>query len=142
LGTVSLEEGLRKAEEEGLDLVEINPNVFPPLCKILDWGKQQYDKSKNKGSKKRQQETKIVRLSYKIGEHDLAVKAKRALKFLEKGDKVKATLMFKGREIAHKEIGEEVLRKFKEKISENAEVEKDISYTGREVSIIFMPKKQ
>lgn len=135
------EEALKKAQEADLDLVEINPNEFPPLCKILDWGKYQYDKSKSKGDKKKQQEVKVIRLSSRIGDHDLEVKAKRAEKFLQRNDKVKATLLFKGREMAHKDVGEEVLKRFSKKIEEVAEIEKDVNYTGREVNIVFMPRK-
>jgi len=134
-------EGLKMADEEGLDLVEINSTTSPPVCKILDWGKTQYEKTKKSGVKKKPQETKIIRVGFRIGEHDLEVKAKKAIKFIEKGDKVKASLLFKGREIANKGFGEEVLKRFHQKLVEVADVERDINYTGREANMVFMPKK-
>ncbi|MCL5094159.1 MAG: translation initiation factor IF-3 [Patescibacteria group bacterium] len=141
VGIVSLEEGLRKAQEDELDLVEVDPNASPPICKILDWGKYSYKKTKALVTK-RQQETKVIRLGYRIGEHDLDVKVKKAQKFIERGDKVKVSLIFKGREIVHKALGEEILRKFSSKMAEIAETEKDVTYTGREASLILTPKRQ
>lgn len=142
IGVVSTQDALKKAEEEGLDLVEISPNLFPPICKILDWGKYKYDLSKKGGGKgQKTGEIKTIRLSSKIGEHDLEVKAKKARKFLEKGFKVKAQLMFKGREITHKDVGESVLRKFNSSIEDVTEIEQDIKFIGREISIIFKPNK-
>lgn len=144
LGEMTKEEALKKAEEEGLDLVEISPTTNPPVTKIMDWGKHNYELSKksSSGKKQRIQELKTIRLSSKIGEHDLQVKIKRTKAFLEKGYKVRAQLFFKGREIAHKEVGENVLNRFKEALEENATVEQDIRSAGREMSMILIPNKK
>lgn len=140
LGVYDLSEALKKAEEEELDLVEISPNVFPPITKIMDWGKYKYELSKKTRSQK-QLEMKTVRLSSKISGHDLSFKVNQAVKFLEKGHKVKAQLRFKGREIAHKEVGEEVLRKFKKGVQEISALEQDIKQIGREMSMVFAPRR-
>lgn len=141
IGEFSLREALDRAKEEQLDLVEVVPNAIPSICKIMDWGKHKYDLSKKTKSQK-SQELKAIRLSPKIGEHDLLVKVKRAIKFLEKGDKVKAQLFFKGREITHKEVGMSVLNDFKANLGENAKVEQEAKFVGREVSMIFSPVKK
>lgn len=117
------------------------PGAVPPIVKIMDWGKHKYDLSK-KTKPQKSQELKAIRLSPKIGEHDLLVKVKRAVKFLEKGDKVKAQLFFKGREITHKEVGISVLNNFKDQLGENAKVEQEAKFIGREVSMIFAPVKK
>ncbi len=145
IGVVSLPEALRTAEEEGLDLVEISPNANPPVAKIIDWGKFKYEKRKQEQTQKKKQrnvEMKGVRLSSKIGEHDMETKAKSAKKFLLSGNKVKVRLFFKGREITHKDIGEKVLRKFAEKLEDVSTVEQDVAFTGREAGIILAPKKE
>jgi len=140
MGVVELSEALKKAEEEGLDLVEISPNIFPPITKIMDWGKYKYELSKKTRTQK-QLELKTIRLSSKISSHDLSFKINQAIRFLEKGHKVKAQLRFKGREIAHREVGEEVLNKFKEGVREASLVEQDIKQIGRELSVVLAPKK-
>ena len=140
LGTIDTALALKKAEEEGLDLVEVSPNVYPPITKIMDWGKYKYELSKKEG-KAKTVELKTLRLSAKIGGHDLEVKANKAINFLEKGQKVKAQLMFRGREIANKEIGERVLVDFTKKLEEFSDIEQDLKSMGREMSIIYKPKK-
>jgi len=145
LGIVSLSEALRRAEEEGFDLVEMSPNAKPPVVKIIDWGKFKYEQQKQSRTQKKKQksvEVKGIRLSSKIGEHDLQTKAKHARKFIETGNKVKVRLIFKGREIVHKDIGADVLRKFAAELEEVAQVDQDIAFTGREVNMILAPKKQ
>lgn len=141
IGIMDTRLALEKAREQGLDLVEVSPNTVPPICKIMDWGKHKYDLSK-KSKVQKSQETKTIRLSSKIGEHDLLVKAKRASKFLEKGDKVKAQLVFKGREITHKDVGISVLNKFKDLLVESAVVDQEPKFVGREVSMILAPIKK
>jgi translation initiation factor IF-3 len=109
IGVTKTDDALKIAREEGLDLVEISPNVFPPVCKVLDWGKFRYEQQKSEQAQKKKQrnvEVKIVRLSAKIGEHDLTTKERQARKFLGEGNKVKVQLLFKGREVTHKELGE------------------------------------
>ncbi len=133
------------AEEEGYDLVEISPKAVPPVCKIIDWGKFKYEQQKQTRTQKKKQknvEVKGVRLSSKIGEHDLQTKAKHARKFLEGGNKVKVRLIFKGREIVHKDIGAEVLKKFALELEDIAQRDQDITFTGREVNMILSPKKK
>ncbi len=145
IGVVSLPEALKLAEDEDLDLVEISPNANPPVAKILDWGKFKYEKRKQEQSQRKRQknvEVKGIRLSSKIGQHDLETKAKHAGKFLESGNKVKIRLMFKGREIVHKDLGAEVLRRFAEKLEDIAETDQNITFSGREVSMILAPKKK
>lgn len=133
------------AEEEGLDLVEISPNATPPVAKILDWGKFKYEQGKQTQTQKKKQkntEVKGIRLSAKIGDHDLQTKLKHARKFLEEGNKVKVRLIFKGREIAHKDIGKSVLERFAAELEEVAQIEQGISFTGREVNFILSPKRK
>lgn len=145
LGIVALSEALRQADEEGLDLVEISPNANPPVTKLIDWGKFKYEKQKaNRNQKKKQKtiEVKGIRLSSKIGEHDFQTKLKHAKKFLESGNKVKVRLMFKGREIVHKNIGKEVLQKFADQLSETADIDQAITFSGREVTVVLSPKKK
>lgn len=145
LGVISLSEALKLAEEEGFDLVEISPNANPPVCKIIDWGKFKYEQQKQSRTQKKKQknvEVKGIRLSSKIGEHDLQTKAKHARKFMEAGNKVKVRLIFKGREIVHKDIGADVLRKFAHELEEIAQIDQDIAFTGREVNMILSPKKK
>lgn len=108
LGILSRSEALRLAEEQELDLVEISPNANPPVAKIVDWGKYNYQKTKQQQANKRNTKSldmKQMRFGLKIGDHDLAVKMKKVTGFLEAGHKVKITLVFRGRELAHKDIG-------------------------------------
>ncbi len=135
---------LQVARDASLDLVEISPGVNPPICKILDWGKFKYEQQKQEQSQKKKQknvEVKVIRLSAKIGEHDLATKEKQARKFLGENDKVKLSLFFKGREITHKDLGEKVLRNFITRLEDIAKVDTEISFSGREISITLSPNK-
>lgn len=111
----------------------------------MDWGKFKYEQQKQSRTQRKKQknvEVKGIRLSSKIGEHDLKTKAKNGKKFLEAGNKVKVRLIFKGREIVHKDIGAEVLRRFAAELEEVAQTDQDITFTGREVSMILAPKKE
>ena len=140
-----MSEALKRTEEEGFDLVEISPNANPPVCKIIDWGKFKYEQQKQSRTQKKKQknvEVKGIRLSSKIGEHDLQTKAKQARNFLEVGNKVKVRLIFKGREIVHKDIGAVVLKKFAGELEEIAQIDQDIAFTGREVNMILSLKKK
>jgi translation initiation factor IF-3 len=138
MGVVSLAEALLKAEEAGLDLVEVSPNLEPPVCKILDWGKYRYEQEKKlQKSKKLQktQEQKGIRLSVKIGKHDFDTKAARAKEFLEKGNKLALQLRFRGREMAYPELGKKVLDEFVAALGE-VKVEQEPKMQGRSMNMV------
>lgn len=144
LGVTSLEEALLKAEDSGLDLVEIAPNAEVPVVKILDFGKYRYEQEKKlQKAKKAQknQEIKGIRLSVKIGQHDFDTKLEKAKEFLSKGNKVSLQLRFKGREMAHKELGEKVMRDFVAALEEVV-VEQEPKMQGRGMSMTVAPKKK
>ena len=143
LGIMSAKEAMFKAQEAGLDLVKIAPQAKPPVCKIIDYGKYKYEMiRKEKEAKKKQKiiEVKEVRLSPNIDTNDLNTKIGSARKFLEKGNKVKVTLRFRGREMAHTNIGEELLKQFGESCAEVATVEKNPKLDGRHMSMFLSPK--
>lgn len=129
---------LNKAKEEGLDLVEVSPNSKPPVAKILDWGKYRYEQQKSR-AKQKVIEVKGIRLGIKIGEHDLDTKLRLAEKFLEKRNKVRFQLRFKGREIVHKDLGVSLMEKVTERLSDIAEMEQKPEFTGRDMITIFAP---
>lgn len=135
---------LELASSKNLDLVEISPNAHPPVCKIMDYGKYKYEQSrKEKEAKKKQKtvNTKEVRLRPGIGDNDLKTKANQAAKFLQKGDKVKVELRFRGRELGHKDIGREVMNNFIELLSEFGEPAKAPKFEGNNMVAIIDPKK-
>ncbi|PIS31164.1 MAG: translation initiation factor IF-3 [Candidatus Marinimicrobia bacterium CG08_land_8_20_14_0_20_45_22] len=143
IGIVSSREALRIAEEKNLDLVEISPNADPPVCKIIDYGKYRYQlQMKERESKKKQHVIKIkeVRFRPHIGEHDLIMKVNAVKKFLGEGCKVKITLMFRGREMARKEIGAELVNKIVEQLSDIAVVGKAPASEGRTI-ITYLTSK-
>lgn len=143
LGVMTTEDARKAAEERGLDLVEIAPNVRPPVCKIMDFGKFKYEQSKKvRESKKKQHVThlKEIKLRPKIEEHDLVFKMKNAEKFLEQKDRVKFTIVFRGREMEHVEKGYELLNQITENFSEIAAIEKSAIRTGRIISMIMGPR--
>lgn len=132
------------AREADLDLVKISPNAKPPVCKIIDYGKFRYEQMrKDKEAKKKQKvmETKEVRLSPNIDVNDLNTKANQARKFLGKGDKVKVSLRFRGREMAHVNVGKEILDSFYEKLSDIAVVDKPAKLEGRSMVMFLAEKK-
>lgn len=144
VGIISTDEALKMAFEKGLALAEISPAANPPVCKLLNWGKYKYELAKEEQKRKKKQkefELKGIRLSIKIGEHDLQTKIRQAEKFLGKGDKVKVTLIFKGREITHKDLAYEILNKFKDALSEVAQVEEEPGFLRRDLIMILAPKK-
>lgn len=144
LGIVSLREALDRAEEAGLDLAEISPSAQPPVVKILDWGKYRYEQTKQlqKSRKNQKQvEVKQVRLGLKIGQHDLEVKLNRARKFLESGDKVKISLLFRGREITRPALGRAILDNVMEQLSDIAVQEQAPTLSGRDLNMIVGMKK-
>lgn len=144
LGVVPLKEALRKAEEANLDLVEVGPSSNPPVCRIMDYGKFRYEKEKKaKLSRKKQKnaELKELKMRPKIDVHDYQVKLKNALRFLEDGNRVKFTVRFRGREMAYKDKGIELLERVAEDLKEVAKVEGKIQDEGRNMAMIVVPKK-
>ena len=143
IGIVSLTEALRISRERNLDLIQVTEKLEIPVCKLGDYGKYLYQLQKKERKEfKKMGELKTVRLSFNISLHDMETKANQTKKFLEKGNKVKAQLFFKGREITHKEVGMSILNEFKANLGENAKVEQEAKFVGREVSMIFSPVKK
>ena len=143
LGIMSIREAMQLAEEAGVDLVKIAPTAKPPVCKIVDYGKFKYEQTrKEKEAKKKQRviEIKEIRLSPNIDSNDLNTKINAARKFLTKGDRVKITLRFRGREMAHTNIGQDLLVKFAEECGEIAVMDKSPKLEGRHMSIFLSPK--
>ena len=144
LGIMSSQEAFRLAEEAGLDLVKIAPMAQPPVCRIVDYGKFKYEQlRKEKEAKKKQKtiETKEIRLSPNIDTNDLNTKVNSARKFLSKGDKVKVTLRFRGREMAHMNSSKHILDDFAEALADVAVVEKPAKVEGRTMHIVLTEKK-
>lgn len=145
LGEMSSREAYAKAQEANLDLVCVSPNATPPICKLLDYGKYKFEKSKKEKESKKNRTViiiKEVRLTPNIGDHDLKTKAKKAYKFLESKFKVKVSLKYRGREHAHREVGIETLNKFAELVQEVAVVEKSPFANGRFYDMILAPIKK
>ena len=140
LGVVAIEVALQKAEDAGLDLMEVAPDANPPVCKIVDHGKLKYEeKKKQQQSKKKQHIVKIkeIRLRPRIEDHDLMTKLNHGRKFLQDGAKLKVTLMFRGRELSRIDLGKIVMERVLEELADVAEVEKDIPLEGRRMSMIL-----
>ena len=140
---MSSKEALKLAEEAGVDLVEISPNANPPVAKIIDWGKYQYQKMKEQQKNKRNAksvEIKQMRFGLKIGSGDLEIKLRKIKKFLESGDKVKIQIVFKGREMAHKEIGFDMANKILCLLEEDAILEQKPQMAGRNLSLVVRSK--
>ncbi|HGJ5892103.1 MAG TPA: translation initiation factor IF-3 [Arsenophonus apicola] len=146
IGIVSLNEAIEKAEEAGVDLVEISPNAEPPVCRIMDYGKFLYEKSKStKEQKKRQKVIQVKEIKFRPSteEGDYRVKLRNLVRFLEDGDKAKITLRFRGREMAHQKIGIQVLNRIRDDLSELAVVESFPSkIEGRQMIMVLAPKKK
>ncbi|EPV0788998.1 translation initiation factor IF-3 [Proteus mirabilis] len=146
IGVVSLKEALEKAEEAGADLVEISPNAEPPVCRIMDYGKFLYEKSKTlKEQKKKQKVIQVKEVKFRPGtdEGDYQVKLRNLIRFLEDGDKAKVTLRFRGREMAHQQIGMEMLNRIREDLDELASVESfPNKIEGRQMIMVLAPKKK
>ena len=142
LGVLPLPEALTAARERDLDLVEVAPGAVPPVCRLLDYGKYKYEQAKReRGSGKQQHhgELREVRFKVKIGDHDLDLKVRRAEGFLREGDKVKLSVMFRGREMAHPEIGHQLLKRVQERLQDAATVEKPPTMEGRFMNMILGP---
>lgn len=143
LGIMSSRDALAKAYDQGLDLVKIAPNATPPVCKIMDYGKFRFEQTKKEKEAKKNQhvtEVKEVRMSPGIDTNDFNVKVKNAQKFLKDGNRVKVTVRFRGREMAHTDIGKTLLVRFSEMCSEFASREKEPKLEGRNMSIFLAPK--
>ena len=143
LGVMRALAAMAAAEGYGLDLVEVSPNADPPVCKILDYGKFKYEAQKKKNEARKKQkviEIKEIKLRPNIDEHDYLVKMRNVEKFLGEGDKVKVTLRFRGREMAHQEIGVNVLKRVREDTDEIAKVEAFPRLEGRQMVMVIAPK--
>jgi translation initiation factor IF-3 len=136
---MSRAEALRQAEDAGLDLIEISPNATPPVAKIIDWGKYQYQKVKEQQRNKksaRTSEVKQMRLGLKIGKNDLEIKLRKIREFLAEGNKVKIQVIYRGREMAHQEVGRELMDRIIELLTDDAVVEQKPVFAGRNLSIV------
>ena len=145
LGIMPTREALRMAEEQHLDLVEVAPKAKPPVCRIMDFGKYRYEQQKREKEAKKKQKVisiKEVKLRPNIEQHDFDVKLKNALRFVEEGNKVKVTIMFRGRELSHPELGKEVLGRVAEKLGGLVSIERNAKLEGKNMTMIVAPKVQ
>ncbi len=143
VGVIDTLEAIEMAESKGLDLVELSPDASPPVCKIMDYGKYKYQQSKKEKDTKKKQHiihVKEIRLRPKIEAHDFNFKAKHARKFIEGGNKVKATVLFRGREMAHKEFAKTLLDKMATELEDIAKIEREPVMEGR-MMIMYLTKK-
>ena len=143
VGVVSKEEGLEIALDAGLDLVEISPNADPPVCKVLDYGKYKYEAQKKANEARKKQkviEVKEIKMRPGIDEHDYQVKMRSVQRFIGDGDKVKMTIRFRGREMAHQELGKKVLDRVRDDVDEVAKVEQFPKSEGRLMTMVIAPK--
>jgi translation initiation factor IF-3 len=143
IGVVTLHNGLQRAYEAGLDLVEVSPNADPPVCKLLDLGKYKYELQKKANEARKKQkviEIKEIKLRPGIDDHDYEVKRKAMVRFIEEGDKVKVTLRFRGREMVHQELGVALLDRVKIDLGEHAKVEAHPRMEGRQMTMVMAPK--
>ena len=144
LGIVATDEARSLASDRGLDLVEVAPNARPPVCRFMDYGKYKYEQARKAREAKKKQhviQVKEVKLRPKIETHDIEFKLRHAKRFLEEGHKVKFTLMFRGREVTHPELGVRLLEQVKDELEDIGEIESDISHEGRTLTMMMGPKK-
>ena len=137
---MSVADGIALADEAGLDLVEVSPNASPPVCKVLDHGKYKYEQQKKAAEARRNQKTvdvKEVKIRPGIEKHDYDVKMRNARRFLEKGDKVKVTMRFRGREMAHQNIGYDLLDRMKAELSDISKVDMEPKKEGRQIMMVL-----
>jgi translation initiation factor IF-3 len=145
VGIISTREALRAAEESGLDLVEISPTAKPPVCRIMDYGKYLFEISKKQAeAKKKQKQIQVKELKFRptTEEGDYQVKLRNLIRFLEHGDKVKITLRFRGREVAHQELGMKILDRLQQDTAEFGVVEQQAKREGRQLMMVLSPKKK
>ncbi len=143
VGIVSKAEGMEMAREAGLDLVEISPNADPPVCKILDYGKFKYEEQKKANEARKKQKTidvKEIKMRPGIDVHDYQVKMRNVRRFLGDGDKVKVTIRFRGREMAHQDLGLKVLNRVRNELEELVKVEQFPQLEGRLMTMVIAPK--
>ena len=144
IGIIPTREALEMARERGLDLVEVAPNAVPPVCRLMDYGKFRYEQSrKERESRKSQHVTRVkeVRIEPKIGDHDLETKGRQAARFLEAGDKVKLSVLFRGRSITHPELGRELLDQLQEQLKDIGTVEQTPRMEGRTMTMYLAPAR-
>jgi translation initiation factor IF-3 len=144
LGVITTEDALERARDVGLDLVEVAPNERPPVCRIMDYGKYKYEQEKKKKEQKKHQvqiKLKEVKFHVNVGDHDYETKMRNLTKFIEHGDRVKVSLMFRGRENAHRELGFEVINRVIQDTAEYTSVDQVPRLQGRFVTAILVPKK-
>ncbi|MBO8171833.1 MAG: translation initiation factor IF-3 [Bacillaceae bacterium] len=145
VGVVPTKEALNRAKDANLDLVVVAPQAKPPVCRIMDYGKFKYEQSKKEKEARKKQKVihvKEVRLSPNIEEHDLQTKLRNVRKFLNQGDKVKLTIRFRGRQITHSEIGQEILEKMSKEVEDISVVERKAKMEGRNMIMILGPKNE
>jgi len=145
VGVVKIQEALEKSKESGLDLVEIVPNAEPPVCRIMDYGKFRFENSKkNQAAKKKQKQIQIKEIKFRPGteEGDYQVKLRNLKRFLEGGDKTKVTLRFRGREMAHQNLGRDLLKRVEADLAELGTVEQFPKMEGRQMVMVIGPKKK
>ncbi len=143
MGVVSTADALERADNAGLDLVEISPGAEPPVCKILDYGRFKYEDQKRKNEARKKQKTidvKEIKMRPNIDHHDYDVKMRSIQRFLGDGDKVKVTMRFRGREMAHQELGLKVLDRVRDQLEEIAKVEQFPKMEGRQMTMVIAPK--
>ena len=143
LGIMSSKDAVREAEKRNLDLVKVSPAAVPPVCKIMDYGKYRFDQAKKEKDRRKNQkivETKEVRLSLNIDTHDFDTKVNHAVKFLNGGNKVKVSIRFRGREMAHTHLGNGIMERFAEATAEYGTVEKPAKLEGRQMLMFLAPK--
>lgn len=143
VGVVSIREALERAAQAGSDLVEVAPNADPPVCKILDFGKYKYEEQKRRNEARKKQkviEVKEIKLRPTIDDNDYGIKMKAMIRFIGEGDKVKVTLRFRGRELAHQDLGMRVLIRVRDDLDEIAKVEQMPKMEGRQMVMVVAPK--
>ena len=143
VGVVSFEDAMSIAAEAGLDLVEVAPNADPPVCKVLDYGKFKYSAQKRKSEARKKQkiiDVKEIKMRPSIDDHDYDVKVRNMKRFIEEGDKVKVTIRFRGRELAHQDLGMKVLDRVREELDEAAKVEQFPKMEGRQMVMVMAPR--
>lgn len=141
---MNINDALKLAASKNLDLVEVSPTAKPPVCRIMDYGKHKYEQSKREKDARKKQKTinvKEVKLRPNIEEHDFQVKAKNAVRFLQDGDKVKATIMFRGRELTHTNLGKVLLDRLAEQLKDICIVERAAKVEGKNMIMILAPKQ-
>ncbi len=143
-GVMTLRAGIELAKEEGLDLVEVSPNAEPPVCRIMDFGKYLFEQNKKaQSAKRKQKQVHVKEIKFRPGteEGDYRIKLKKLIAFLEDGDKTKVTLRFRGREMAHKELGAQLLVRVRDDLEEYGSVEQMPQMEGRQMVMVIAPKK-